>query len=40
MGSMLAGSLAAPALGVERGPLVIAASAAFFFASLLRRQET
>jgi zinc transport system permease protein len=35
----LAGSLAAPRLHLETGPLVIAVAAAIFFASLLRRRE-
>ena len=38
IGSMLAGTLAAPALHVESGPLVITLAAAFFFAGLLRRR--
>ena len=39
VGSTLGGSLAAPRLGVETGPLVIVVAAACFFAGLLRRPE-
>lgn len=39
MGATLAGSLAAPALRVETGPLIITIAAAFFFASLLKRRK-
>jgi zinc transport system permease protein len=39
MASTLAGSLAAPRLGLEKGPLIIAIAAAIFFASLLKRRD-
>jgi zinc transport system permease protein len=39
MAATLGGSLAAPKLGLETGPLVIAVAAVIFFASLLKRRE-
>ncbi|MGE5276471.1 MAG: metal ABC transporter permease [Acidobacteriota bacterium] len=39
VGSTLAGAFAAPALGLEIGPLTITIAAAFFFLGLFRRRE-